>query len=579
MLSFLMLSLIPLTITGYLSYIKSSNAIKGKISTYSVEVMNQIGQNIQMQTNRIKAYSEEILSLDVVQNGLGTFHNLEYSDKVTVKSTLLDLLKQKFVPDDTLVDIEIITTDGERIRYNYNRADEVIKDEEINNLVLKAAKSKGAPVWSLVTTTISGANAVVLCRTINSLYSGESIGTVLIAVKEKYISEIYSKSYLGTNTDIFIIDTDGKVISSRSPKVEIGKEYGEKELAESLNNMPKTSGNTFQFDTEDGKYLVSYVYLPTSRWYTVCTIPFTYLNAESDNLRKNTLLIIGICFIFSLILSFIISKSISVPLKKLVIAMEKAKSGDFKVQVNDSSKDELGIVTSNFNSMVEEIKGLISDIKIKENQKRLVELKVLQAQINPHFLSNTLNTVSWLAEVQKADNISDLVKSLIQLLHVSMGKGRDLISIREEIEYLKNYINIQKYKYFDKFEVDFDVEDEILDNKILKFLLQPIVENSIIHGIEPLEGQGMIAVKMFKDSGNIKITVTDNGVGISEGKLKEIFDDEQNNSKKRFSSIGIKNVEERIKLYFGEQYKMNITSVPNLFTIVEIIVPAIGKEE
>ncbi len=268
----------------------------------------------------------------------------------------------------------------------------------------------------------------------------------------------------------------------------------------------------------------------------------------------------------AILLSYVFSMSISGPLKKLVRAMNEAKMGNLSVIVADTSTDEIGEVTSNFNNMLNEIRNLLDNVKNKEKQKRIAELKALQAQIN---------TVKWLASIQKADNIESIIASLIHLLHISMGKGEDLISIREEIEYIVNYINILEYRYFNKFKVNFEIEDEILEYKIPKLLLQPIVENSLIHGIEPMEGQGLIVVKGFRYEDNVKITVTDNGVGIPEGKLKKLLDNEDLPLKIRFSGIGIGNVRERIQMNFGEQYGLHIESVLNLFTTTEITIPII----
>jgi len=223
--------------------------------------------------------------------------------------------------------------------------------------------------------------------------------------------------------------------------------------------------------------------------------------------------------------------------------------------------------------MVGEIQQLLQDIKDNERQKRLVELKAYQAQINPHFLSNTLNTVRWLAQTQKATNIQSLVTSLIELLQVSMG-GDDFITLRQELEYLKDYINIQEYRYCDKFKIQYEIETEILEMPTPKFILQPIVENALIHGIDPLDHQGLIAIKGYREGQQIIITVTDNGVGIPPEKLGIIFQQDQNKDRQRFSSIGIYNVNERMKMYFGDSYGLKIESTPGVFTMVTIMLPA-----
>ncbi len=180
--------------------------------------------------------------------------------------------------------------------------------------------------------------------------------------------------------------------------------------------------------------------------------------------------------------------------------------------------------------------------------------------------------------MQKAENISSIITSLIQLLHASMGKGRERVTLREEIEYVRDYLNIMAYRYYDKFEVYIEMEEGILDCDILKFILQPIVENALLHGLEPMEGQGLIVIKGYRIGDELKITVTDNGVGMNELTLNRLMSEKPKQTKAGWNGIGVWNVDQRIKLYFGEKYGISIQSVPNLYTTVEIKIPAAAEE-
>ncbi len=225
--------------------------------------------------------------------------------------------------------------------------------------------------------------------------------------------------------------------------------------------------------------------------------------------------------------------------------------------------------------MIDELNQQIENIKAKEQQRTLAEFKALQAQINPHFIANTLNNVAWMAKMQKADNIESVVTSMIKLLNSSMGRGPDIITIEEEIENIKSYINIQEYKYIKKIGVNIDFDAEILKYKILKFILQPIVENSMIHGLGPKQGQGFITIKGYADDGDISIIVEDNGVGMTQNEMDLLLKGEENGSRERFSSIGLRNVNERIRLAYGEKYGLHIKSQKDVFTSVEIRIPII----
>jgi two-component system, sensor histidine kinase YesM len=231
-----------------------------------------------------------------------------------------------------------------------------------------------------------------------------------------------------------------------------------------------------------------------------------------------------------------------------------------------------------FTKMMSEINSLMDDIKRQEKIKREDELKILQTQINPHFIYNTLNTIRYLSELQNVKNIKEITTSFIELLRVTIGNSERFITIQKEIDYVQSYINIQKYKYLDKFNVVYQVEDKILQCKTLKMTLQPIVENALIHGIDLADREGFISIKVYSENEVIKFIITDNGVGMTEEQITKVLKFSSNENKSRFNGIGISNVNERIKMFFGNQYGLNIFSQPGECTTVEIIIPMIREE-
>jgi Predicted signal transduction protein with a C-terminal ATPase domain len=396
---------------------------------------------------------------------------------------------------------------------------------------------------------------------------------LIVAVKNSFFMDIIKNIDMGTGSSVFIINSDRQVVTSSNTEIKIGVEYEDSSILEKIHVNEGTDNHSFPIHINSSNYLASFFKIKNTDWYLVSAVPYSYLNSETYKIGYYIVFICIICLVFSVLFSFIFSQSISIPLSRLLEAIDRTKKGDFSQNITDTNMDEIAEVTRNFNNMVNEINLLLNSVKKEEKQKRIAELKALQAQINPHFIYNTLNTIRWLADAQKASNISSLVSSFIELLHVSMGNGNDLITLREEVEYLQSYINVQKYRYFDEFDVTFNIQEEIMECRILKFILQPLVENSIIHGLEPMKGHGEIVVKAYREQDDIKIFVTDNGVGIQEEQIKEINSNNHNTSSRRFSSIGIRNVDERLKLNFGEQYGIHITSIPNMFTTIELTIP------
>lgn len=591
--SFAVLTLVPLMITGLYAYYNSSEAIKAKISTYSIQVTNQVSENVKNELLKLENDSVDIAFSDLVQYDLANYDNMSEWEKKDTEAKIQRSLTKRLSFFHSVSDVLVYTKKGDKIiAYGDTYFKFRLKMDYLKKLIEDIKSKNGVPLWTIedgndeeiTDNTWYRANnygkaGIMIARSFKSLDQGFETGYIIIRIDEKYITNIIKDINIGSGSSIFILDSSGTVISGRGAGIDVAKPYENTSL---INELVKNRENgVFSFNSmiSGKRSLIAYTYIPRSDWYVVSIIPFSYLDAESMKIGINIAILGIICFLFALLVSFLVSRSISKPLNNLVASMNNVKKGNFTVRMPDDSRDELGEVTSNFNNMMKEIRYLIEEVKSKENLKRIAELKTLQAQINPHFLSNTLNTVRWLANIQKAENISSITKSLIQLLQGCMGKGSELVTIREEVEYIKNYLNIMDYRYYDKFKVHFEIEEGIMEFKILRLILQPIVENSLIHGLEPMDGQGIIVLKGYRTENELRIKITDNGVGISADNLTSLMQDEPSGKKPRLSGIGIRNVDERIKLYFGEEYGVTVESVPNLFTTVEINIPIVEKGE
>lgn len=593
-LLFTILSLIPLLVTVALVYKDSSDALKRKISTYSVQVMHQVSANIKRELDRLQNDSVEIEFSDVVQRTLLHYDKMSAWEIENVKYMMRENNVKKFSFLHDVSDVQIYTRDRKKINaYGDSSFPFTLRTDYLENYLDQLLEKGGNIVWTPINEEqeyhlvkvaesaeqLSKSNGVLLGRAVKSLNEGDIIGYLIIRSNERQLVTIYRDIDIGSGADIFILDKTGIVVSSRSSSVPVANYFFDKNMIVHIKENFSAGNSVFNYEMEGTTYLVSFAPIEGVDWFVVGIIPFSYINSDSKELIVGAVLIGIGCFIIAILLAYVFSASILAPLGRLRKAMDRARQGDLSVVIADPYDDEIGHVTQHFNHMLMEIKNLMQHIGSKEKQKRLIELKVLQAQINPHFLSNTLNTVKFLAKAQKAENIESITTSLIQLFHMTIGKGEDLITIGEEMEYIINYINIQEYRYLNKFKINYDLEPEILKCKIPRLLLQPVVENALIHGIGQIEGQGMVVIKGFLYGKDIKMIVTDNGVGIPPEKLEILL--KLNSQKDCLSGIGIANVAERIKLYFGEQYGVSIESIPGLYTTVEMTVPAIkqGSEQ
>jgi two-component system, sensor histidine kinase YesM len=283
----------------------------------------------------------------------------------------------------------------------------------------------------------------------------------------------------------------------------------------------------------------------------------------------------AICF--SIVAAWGLSKSISTPIKKLHDVTKTITQNDLQALVTSDNKDEITELGMSFNIMIGKIRELLdSKIKEQENLKK-AEMRALQSQINPHFLYNTLDTIIWMAEAGKTDQIVEVVSALSNFFRISLSKGKDWITIGEELERIKSYLTIQKIRYRDIMDFKIEVDERVTNHTVLKLILQPLVENAIYHGIKNKREGGTIVVRAKLNNENeVMLEVEDNGIGFAPDKLvllqAELEDD--SGDIKQESGFGVGNVNQRIKLYYGKQYGLSVTSEYQTGTRVSFIIPA-----
>lgn len=287
---------------------------------------------------------------------------------------------------------------------------------------------------------------------------------------------------------------------------------------------------------------------------------------------------IGLVFIFSiaigLTLSLLFTRYLTRPILRLTEHMEVISAGDFRRNPAIESDDELGIIGKQINEMSAHVSDLMENRIRDEKEKMDLEIKILQAQINPHFLYNTLDSIKWIATMQHSTGIVKVVSALSSLLK-NMAKGfNEKVTVRQELDFLDNYITIEKIRYIELFDVEISVDDPSLyDAKIIKLTLQPLVENSIFSGIEPSGKPGLIQIHIFSQDQLLFIRIRDNGIGISEENITRLLTDTSRVTKHYMSGIGLPNVDRRIKLVYGEQYGIQIESQVGVYTCVTVSLP------
>ncbi|MFE4714130.1 MULTISPECIES: sensor histidine kinase [unclassified Paenibacillus] len=417
---------------------------------------------------------------------------------------------------------------------------------------------------------------IVLSRIIKNVYTLQPAGLAVIGVDAGRIGSQYLDNSKD-DVDMFVIDRQGMVITA-SNRSWIGKQDIELPyLADS--NPALTVKERLDQAVGHDQWIVSHLQSELTGWYVVVVHSKRQLVKELGQISQVTFTIACLCLIMSLMVTWFAAAAITKPLKKLSRSMRRLQTGDFSQRVFFEGNDEIGLLGHGYNLMVQRIKSLINDVYASTLKQREAELKTLQAQIRPHFLYNTLNTICWEAEKKGDKEIADMVYSLSQVFRLSLNDGRDTFTLEQEMELVTNYLFLQKNRFRDRFQFEIFLDDSLKDFIVPKLLLQPLAENAVIHGIEPLSGSGLIAIRAYRNERMIVLEVQDNGVGITPEGLKELRQrlelrkplvEPENGSRTGFA---LANVQERLELFFtGTQ--LEIESIEGMGTriIIQIAV-------
>ncbi|WP_256756878.1 sensor histidine kinase [Cohnella sp. WQ 127256] len=302
-------------------------------------------------------------------------------------------------------------------------------------------------------------------------------------------------------------------------------------------------------------------------------IPREDWNKEIVHLRNDILAVAAIAIAATLVLSFLFMKSIYNPMFRLLSAMKQfVGKEDFDYQIQEKRKDEFGILFAGFNTMIQNLQQLVKNLYEEKLMKQEFELKLMQSKINPHFLYNTLNSIYSIAKIHGVREVTEMTYALSHFFRHSL-KGDDWITVKEMLEHIQYYLLIQKIRYRDKFDVTIDVEDELMEMPVLKLLLQPLVENAIIHGIEMKKDKGSIMVTGYRMSTDVVFVISDDGLGMSPERLEEVREHLKSRAQTSAEIFALSNVNNRIKHYYGDNYGLQIYSQPGQGTTLEVTLP------
>ncbi|QGH36011.1 HAMP domain-containing protein [Gracilibacillus salitolerans] len=407
-------------------------------------------------------------------------------------------------------------------------------------------------------------NVLTIVKAYRDSATNEVTGVILIDLKLDFIKNIIESIKLGKSGFVFITDENGKVVYAPVNDIvyRIHPSWLQNENSSPVEQTIK--GNNYQ---------IIYNTISDIGWKVAGVFSLDETTEVVSEVQKLTFVIALITLLVGSIFSLFFASMITKPVNKLKTLMGNVEEGRFDLRFHSKYTDEIGQLGKSYNKMIDEIERLIELVYKEQKSKREAELEILQAQIKPHFLYNTLDTIQWMADEYHATKITELVSALTTLFRIGLNKGKEFITVEEEVEHVKSYLIIQMTRYESKLEYEISMNESLKDYQVLKLILQPLVENAIYHGIRNKRGKGKILINIDTQDGKLLFAVHDTGIGMKSDTLREINNYLKENDSNESKGYGLFNVNERIKLSYGTDYGLEVYSEFKKGTTIYAILP------
>lgn len=565
---FIVICIIPLIIIGSTSIFISMNSTRNSAIEFSDATLLQIKTRIETIMDKAETISLQLADDITIQKTLRRPLSNDLARQYETDLAMDTYLNYELTYTKDIYGFYIIGENKAKYKSAYNS---FYKNDLTTTLWYQTIIDAQHPVWFSThrnSQAVQTSSQFFISRgmKIQDKASNKNLGVILIDIELKEIEQILVDSF-GDLGQVIVIDEKNKIVASSNNIYDSESDVIQEAITlTDFKNNPNTTSST------RNNILLSH-YLTYDDWRVVAIIP-------SDLLLEDSLISV-ILFLILLILisalSFYISKiiisTITKPVHNMISLMKEVEGGNLDVKTTVDYNDEIGDLSKSFNTMTLQVKTLMETSVEEQRTLRKYELKALQAQINPHFLYNTLDSVLWLARKDNTQDIIHIVSAMTKLFRVGLSRGKDIITIEDEIDHVKNYLLIQKFRYRKRFEYTIDIPDHLYHFKTLKLILQPLVENAIYHGIKLQKDNGTITIKAIDLEDSIVFKVEDTGLGMTEDTLANIHNAFDTKDESNITMYGIKNVNERIEIFFGKQYGLRYESEYKKGTVATITIP------
>lgn len=566
MLSFTVVSLLSMVVLGVSLYNRFALRMEDMTIESSKQLLNQTAINLESYLRSMRRISDAMYYSVIKDKDLAT-ESLE---------TEMNLLYE--ANKDNLISIACYTNEGERVAAAPLTTEkdglDVVGQEWFTEAMgqMENLHFSTPHVQNLFDDNSYRYYWVVsLSRAVELTNNGNStLGVLLVDMNYSSIEQLLKKA----NTDnlseyVYLTDSNGEIIYHPRQKLIYANLFEE-------NNVAAAAYEDGTREEEFGgeKRLVTVKTVSYTGWKIVSVVPKSSFNMGLYGTRMFVILLVLLLMLMIVLINRLVSARVTKPLRRLTASVEEWEAGNMSPDIYVGGSMEVEYLGKTLRSVVGQLRQLMHDILVEQEEKRKSELDALQSQINPHFLYNTLDSIVWMIEGERYEDAVFMITELASLFRISLSRGRTIIRVADEIVHAKNYMNIQKIRYKNKFRIEFLIDEQILSCCTVKLVIQPLLENAIYYGVESMEDEGEITVRGFSRDGDVCIEVQDNGLGMTEDTVSRLLVGNQH-VRGHGSGVGLINVHTRIQLRFGKDYGLEIESAPDEGTTVRIHLPFI----
>ena len=556
------------------------NVLENKIRQSAIQAVGTVTGNVDMFMRNVVQLSESIAADDGLLRLLRDNRDFRSPDALWPLVQLLNTLKSFSVVNPYIDSIGI---------YNQYSSKALTSKDGIYSV-----SSETAPSWLEVVKSYKGTpyigvgldytapvysesrdQTLTIARLLRSASSGDWADVLFINVGKSVFRRLIGENELWTGTGIAMFDASGNIVYDQGTGA-----FAEAVRYGAFVSRFRSDGPVYETITLGGTdYLVASEKSEITGWHTAIFIPQREIMKDIDRMKQLVIVALAGVFLVSFLLFSALYLQIFTPIRQLIVSIRRVENGAGFTPMPISRMDELGYLQQRFNDMMVNEQRMRKAIYEQELRNKDVELKFLQSQMNPHFLYNTLDSIYWAAEESGNREVSDMVLDLSRFFRLSLSRGKEFVTVRETVEHLKTYIRIQQFRHTGKFTVEWETDDSLMELKVIKLMLQPVVENAIVHGMEALADVCKLTIRIVRDGPWAVFEVSDTGIGIEPGKLRELISEIGQRHDTGGRTYGLKNLYQRLRLVYGDDMRFDVSGEPFKGTTVTIRISMSRLEE